>query len=117
MDEPQQVPAPHFPTDYDQYAPTYAWARSAVPWIVDPLGRLTDTLPPGATVLEIGCGTGNYIHALAARRPDLTYFGFDLSEPMLREARRRPSPVRFLSGDAAKAFPCGDGSCGLAFAV
>ncbi len=108
---------PHFPTDYDQYAATYAWARSAVPWVVAPLARLVDGLPRGATVLEIGCGTGNYIHALARGRDDVAYVGFDISHPMLREACARRSRAAFLAGDAARSFPCRDDICGLAFAV
>ena len=83
--------APHFPTDYDEYAPTYAWTRRAVPWVVEPLATLVGQLDPGATVLEIGCGTGNDICALAAQRADLGYVGFDVSEPMLLEARKNSS--------------------------
>lgn len=108
---------PHFPTDYDRYAATYAWARSAVPWVVAPLAGLVGGLPSRATVLEIGCGTGNYIHALARGRADVAYMGFDISKPMLREARARPSRAVFVAGDAARAFPCRDDVCGLAFAV
>jgi SAM-dependent methyltransferase len=108
---------PSFPTDYDDYAPTYAWSRSAVPWIVSPLSRIVDLLPADAAVLEIGCGTGNYIRALAASRPELGYFGFDLSEAMLQEARGFGSTVAFIRGDAAKEFPVPNDSVGLAFAV
>lgn len=110
-------PRSHFPTDYDGYAPTYAWARSAVPWVIDPLAAIVAGLPSGSTVLEIGCGTGNYIHAFSTRRPDLGYVGFDLSEQMLREARSRAGSALFLCGDATRAFPCADSICGLAFSV
>lgn len=103
--------------DYDQYAPTYAWTRWAVPWVVSPLVRLAAGLPAGATVLEVGCGTGNYIRALAELRSDLVYAGFDLSEAMLREARARGSRVTFVQGDAAKRFPFPDQGCAVAFAV
>ena len=44
--------------DYDQYAPTYAWTRSAVPWVLAPLIRSVQGLPKGSTVIEAGCGTG-----------------------------------------------------------
>jgi SAM-dependent methyltransferase len=121
LHEPWPIEKPmshaHFPTDYDEYAPTYAKVRSAVPWVVAPLAALIAPLAPGATVLEIGCGTGNYIGSLAEVRPDLSYVGFDLSERMLSEARNRTSGVSFLTGDAAQAFPCRDRVCELAFAV
>ena len=40
--------------DYDQYAPTYSWARWAVPWVLAPLARVAAALPSGSTVLEAG---------------------------------------------------------------
>jgi SAM-dependent methyltransferase len=106
-----------FRTDYDEYAQTYAWARTAVPWIVQPLERVTRGLPVDAKVLEIGCGTGNYVCALAGFRRDLTCTGLDLSAPMLKEARARQSNVSFVRGDAAGEFPFPDRIFGLAFAV
>lgn len=106
-----------YPLDYDQYARTYAWAREAVPWVLDPLVRSTGLLPPGSTVLEVGCGTGNYTGALATLRSDLEYIGFDSSVPMLDVARSRAPTVRFVRGDATEAFPCEDGRCRLVFAV
>jgi SAM-dependent methyltransferase len=105
------------PLDYDQYAGTYAWTREAVPWVLDPLARSAGLLPPGSTLLEAGCGTGNYVGALAALRSDLGYIGFDISRPMLEVARSRAPNVQFLHGDAAKSFPCDDGRCQLVFAV
>jgi SAM-dependent methyltransferase len=109
--------SPQFPTDYDQYAPIYSWARWAVPWVLEPLARVAGQLPPGATVLEAGCGTGNYVCALAALQPALAYFGCDLSHPMLAQAKGRQSPVHFVRADVTEAFPCRDHRCGLVFAV
>ena len=109
--------ASSFPTDYDEYAPTYAWTRWAVPWIFSPLARMVAALPADAAVLEIGCGTGNYIRALAESRRELVYAGFDLSEPMLQEARGWRSNATFVHGDAAKEFPFPNERFALAFAV
>jgi SAM-dependent methyltransferase len=103
--------------DYDTYAPTYVWARWAVPWVVGPLAQSAAVLPRGATVLEIGCGTGNYIWALFNVHPELVYVGFDVSEPMLDQARSRGSAVTFVLGDASTRFPFPDESLALAFAV
>jgi SAM-dependent methyltransferase len=105
------------PTDYDSFAPTYAWARSAVPWVTEPLAEIAGSLPAGAAVLEIGCGTGNYIRTLARMRSDLVCSGFDVSEPMLQEARTRKSNVTFVTGDAEQQFPFPDRCISLAFAV
>ena len=112
-----QMSTPHFPTDYDQYAPTYAWARSAFAWVLAPLRRAVNRLPAASTVLEPGCGTGNYVCALGESRPGLRYVGLDLSGPMLHHARARRSPVRFVRADAAVAFPFRDATCALVFAV
>ena len=106
-----------FPTDYDEYAPTYAWARWAVPWVVSPLARIAGALPADAAVLEIGCGTGNYIRALAESRSELVYAGFDLSEAMLHEARSRGSKVTLVHGDASKEFPFPNHRFAFTFAV
>ena len=50
-----------------------------VGWIVDHLG-----LPPGARVLDLGCGPGLYANALAGH--GLRVVGTDISEPLLRHA-------------------------------
>jgi SAM-dependent methyltransferase len=106
-----------FPTDYDAYAATYAWTRGVVPWVLQPLIGWVDGLAAGASVLEVGCGTGNYINALAASRPALAHFGFDLSDAMLSEARGRGSSVAFVQGDASTRFPFPDQTFAFTFAV
>lgn len=108
---------PHFPTDYDEYAPTYAWTRWAVPWVLAPLARAVSRLPAGSVIIEAGCGTANYSCALAEVHPQARYVGFDLSAPMLEQARARRAPVLLVRADAATAFPFRDAACGLLFAV
>ena len=53
--------------------------------------RLAGMIPPGTRVLEIGCGTGEL---LASLRPSVGV-GVDLSENLVREARRRHPDLRF----------------------
>jgi S-adenosylmethionine-diacylgycerolhomoserine-N-methlytransferase len=52
--------------------------------------RLIDGLdvPVGGTVLELGCGTGRNLVAVAGRYPDARLYGLDISEQMLRSALR-----------------------------
>jgi S-adenosylmethionine-diacylgycerolhomoserine-N-methlytransferase len=56
------------------------------------LGRdrlIADLTPaPGASVLEIGCGTARNLICAARRYPDARFFGIDVSEEMLKTARR-----------------------------
>src|SRR5580693_1655207 len=52
-------------------------------------------IPPGARVLELGCGIGNL---LAALEPSFGV-GVDFSEPMIAEARRAHPDLSFFVGD------------------
>ncbi|MEX2252952.1 MAG: methyltransferase domain-containing protein, partial [Thermoleophilaceae bacterium] len=77
MDEPEGVAGFHaggelngLPAQYD----LNARAMSAL-------------LPDGARLLDLGCGSGQYLAFLAKRRPDLTIVGLDLSKPMLETGR------------------------------
>jgi len=55
-------------------------------------------------VLEVGCGLGGSLIAIAAANPAGRYVGIDLSESMVAEARRRANDVgvaaEFRTGDA-----------------
>lgn len=44
-------------------------------------------VPPGGTVLEIGCGTGRNLIAVARHYPTARLYGLDISEEMLATAR------------------------------
>ena len=84
--------------DYDALAAAYARDRQVHPRV---LKHLAGAVPNGARVLEVGCGTGNYIIALAALT-GADCWGFDPSEGMLEQARGRPSPVQFRPGRAER---------------
>jgi S-adenosylmethionine-diacylgycerolhomoserine-N-methlytransferase len=43
-------------------------------------------VPPGGTVLELGCGTGRNLIQAARRYPDARFFGIDISLAMLETA-------------------------------
>jgi SAM-dependent methyltransferase len=68
---------------------------------------------PGAHLLDVGCGTGDDVLALADRmRPGGRATGVDASAAMIDEARRRAGPredVAFLVGDVAR-LPLADAS-------
>jgi len=85
-------------TDYPGLAQEYAGHRKVHPAV---LRDLLEESGIGAQsrVLEVGCGTGNYILALesAVRCP---CWGIDPSEEMLAEARERPGSIHFQVGRA-----------------
>ncbi|MEM1345965.1 MAG: class I SAM-dependent methyltransferase [Pseudomonadota bacterium] len=53
--------------------------------------RLLDELapPPGAHVLEMGCGTGRNLVLAATRYPEARFYGLDISAQMLETAKRK----------------------------
>jgi glycosyltransferase involved in cell wall biosynthesis len=85
---------------FDRYAPERPRWRDRNRYYYQEIERLARrVIPPGATVLELGCGTGDL---LAALRPSLGV-GVDLSEEMVRAARAR---------HAGRAQPGGGGDKG-----
>lgn len=57
-----------------------------------------DTIfPPGALVLEPGCGIGAQTATLAARFPDTGFVSFDLSESSLQRARSAVAALKNVS--------------------
>lgn len=105
------------PFDYDPIALNYSKTRFTVSWVTEPLVTELKKLPIGSNILEIGCGTGNYVIELFNILSVHNYYGFDLSEEMLKAARSRSGKVNFLKGDAEKAFPFNDDFFILCFAV
>jgi ubiquinone/menaquinone biosynthesis C-methylase UbiE len=98
--------------DYDQVADQYAQHRGVVPGV---LHALASRLGPTSRVLEVGCGTGNYISAIAAA-VGCSCWGTDPSEQMLRQAAEPSRRVRFQAGRAEQLeFP--DGSLDCVFSV
>ena len=90
--------------DYDQIAEEYARHRQVHPQVMKGLldgGKVSRN----SQVLEVGCGTANYISAIAAHT-GCAAWGIDPSEQMLAHARSRSGTVVFKQGRAeALDFP------------
>jgi SAM-dependent methyltransferase len=76
MDEPQGV------KEYDEFGTagevgTHQFSALAI----------SQLLPEGGTLLDLGCGSGRLLARLAHGRPDARIIGLDLSEPMLETGR------------------------------
>lgn len=68
------------------------------------------------TVVDVGCGNGAYLGALARRGHTGQVLGVDLSAGMLRAARARAPQARLAAGDAA-ALPLRDHASDLTLAM
>ncbi len=69
------------------------------------------SLPQGATILDLACGTGDFSRIITQSIPAATVFAVDLSEKMLNLARRR-SPAKVVCANAMKLpFPDGMFDC------
>jgi len=102
----------HVRVDYDALAAGYAAHRYPDAAVV---AALRDGLDASTRVLEVGCGTGNYIGALHAET-GAHCVGVDPSREMLELARARAPEVEFLDG-IAEALPVPAESFDLVFSV
>lgn len=79
--------------------------------------HLLTQLPASLSVvrwLDVGCGTGHFSRALAARFPQAEGCALDIAEGMLRHARAHGGATHFIGGDA-EALPLAAASQSLIF--
>ncbi len=82
---------------FDQLAPVRDAWKARHPTYHREIARLCQSrIAPGASVLEIGCGTGDLLYALQPRRG----LGIDLSPRMVEVARGKYPGLEFRVGDA-----------------
>lgn len=99
-------------SDFDQIAAEYARYRRADPAVVR---LLASRIKPEFSLLDVGCGTGNYSIALS-EITGCTCHGIDPSIEMLAEAKRNSDAITFERGRAeCLTFP--DESFDLVFSV
>jgi len=101
--------------EFDEIAPVYARVRPASEAVLQTLHTFLLS-HKGMTVLEIGCGTGNY--AIALTSTDASIWGVDFSLGMLAVARRRGKGrrVTWVCGHAEQ-LPFRDASFDFVFNV
>src|SRR5215470_537894 len=83
--------------EFDRYAPERElWVAKNAAYYRAIERLVAFCVPPGASVLEIGCGTGDL---LAALRPT-EGVGIDLSPKLIERARAKHPHLQFLVADA-----------------
>ena len=87
-------------------------------WLVPHLLAAVDALrlPPGAAVLDVGCGEGFYLGTLARERR-IEAHGLDISAPAVDLAARRYPEPAWIVGNADRTLPYAAGSFDLALAL
>lgn len=75
---------------YDEMAEVWDRVSSsqANPWLL-PMSHLAKKVDIGAAVLEVGCGVGREAGFFRTYRPDIQYYGVDVSQKSLDIARRK----------------------------
>src|SRR5436189_5929806 len=99
---------------YDTIAADYAIHRSVHPRLLQRLIEHCDTRS-SLRVLEVGCGTGNYVAAIAAATA-AECSGLDPSPKMLDAARQKAARVSWFPG-SAESLPFPDASFDFVFSV
>lgn len=86
---------------FDQLAEKYQGEHSSNPFQTALVGRISALLPAGASVIDLGCGTG-VPTAKILTESDHRVVGVDISEGMLRLAREQVPAAEFVHADFAK---------------
>ena len=65
------------------------------------VSRILETLKGDESILDLGCGNGQFARALAERHHRASYLGLDFSRPLLADAERQPEGflARFIEAD------------------
>jgi 23S rRNA (guanine745-N1)-methyltransferase len=87
-------------------------------WLLPHLLAAFDALrlPPGAAVLDVGCGEGFHLGTLARERR-IDAHGLDISAPAVDLAARRYPDATWIVGNADRTLPYAAGSFDLALAL
>jgi ubiquinone/menaquinone biosynthesis C-methylase UbiE len=96
--------------EYDQLAGRYdrRWSSYVRATVRETLHRLAPRR--GERLLDVGCGTGTLLAAVAAAVPDAACAGIDLSARMLGVARAKLPPATALVAGSADRLPFADGA-------
>jgi ubiquinone/menaquinone biosynthesis C-methylase UbiE len=77
---------------------------------------LAAPLPPPATVLDVGCGTGRLLRAAASRWPQAQFIGVDPAQGMVESAQKL-TPGATIHRGLAESLPLPDASADLVFST
>ncbi len=105
-----EAPAKVKTTDYSDIAPVYDANPIRSHWDVEPeIGKALSNYTDRIHVLDLACGTGNFLIAQRAAFPDarIAWFDCDLSADMLARAQHKLPSAALIRADAC-ALPYAD---------
>jgi predicted TPR repeat methyltransferase len=103
--------------NYSNIAATYASRRWALPWKLQPLLDAVCRLNVRSQIVDIGCGTGDYLFALHQQHPDHNYEGYDLSPKMLDQACTSCPWATLVIANADDRIPSNDRTADFIYSV
>jgi ubiquinone/menaquinone biosynthesis C-methylase UbiE len=111
---PKYIPAARWRVFTRVYDPVIALTMRERRWRGQMEGQVAADLPEGGVAVDVGCGTGTFAIALAARRPDATVIGVDGDAEILGLARGKQGAggVDWRQG-LAQALPLEDGAADI----
>lgn len=80
---------------YNRHVSEYVNKFMGLDLYKDTFASFLEYVPTNANVIELGCGPGNVVKYLKAKRPDLDFLGIDLAPEMIAEAKRQNPGSRF----------------------
>ncbi len=94
--------------EYARLAARYdsRWSMYVEATIRETLSRLD--IEPGDRLLDVGCGTGAFLHAVSLACPGATLSGVDLTPEMIGVARAKIGPAADLREGRAESLPFAD---------
>ncbi len=90
------------PLDYNLVCETYAKTRWALPWISD---AISAQISSHGRVLDLGCGTGDYVQSVIERHPHCRFHGVDLSSGMISIAFKRCPTAEWVIANIERGLP------------
>jgi len=83
---------------YDQFGPHFSATRKK---LQPGVKRILETIQADESVLDLGCGNGNFLRDLTRRGHQAALLGVDFSLPLLRDAESTPGVV-FCEADLSQ---------------